>query len=248
MSKKFTDIFPDDLTYDKLSRVKKAKKIVAVISDYLGNLSKLSCLDLGCSIGYITEVLAKHFKKAIGVDVDGNAISIAKKNIKKSNISFYISHERKLDFLDETFDVIVFNQIYEHVKDPKVIFSEIKRILKKGGVCFFGARNKYGIFDGHYKLPFISWLPRKLANFYLRVFTPKKHYDINLLSLSDLKKLTGRFLVKDYTLKVIKKPEYFKAIDSVPTTLKINLVLYYICRIFYPFIPNYIWILVKKDK
>jgi len=248
MSNKFTELFPDDLTYDKQSRVIKAKKIVAVISDYLGNLSKLSCLDLGCSIGYITEALAKHFEKVVGVDVDGNAIGIAKKNIKKQNISFYISHERELDFPDKNFDVVVFNQIYEHVKDPGVIFLEIERILKKDGVCFFGARNKYGIFDGHYKLPFISWLPKGLSDFYLRIFSPKKHYDINLLSLSDLKKLTRRFLIKDYTLDVIKRPEYFKALDLVPKTLKINLAIYYVCKIFYPFIPNYIWILVKKDK
>jgi 2-polyprenyl-3-methyl-5-hydroxy-6-metoxy-1,4-benzoquinol methylase len=248
MPKKFTDLFPDDLTYDEVSRTKKAKKIIAVLKDHLGSVNELSCLDLGCSIGHITEILGSQFKRVVGVDVDDNAIKIAKKNIKKPNVTFVLSQEKHINFSNESFDVVVFNQIYEHVENPKAMLQEIKRVLKKGGVCFFGARNKYGVFDGHYQLPFVSWLPRKLANIYIKMFTKKKYYDIKLLSLQNLRSLTKDFLVKDYTLGIIRRPKYFRALDSIPKTLNVNLLLYFVGKATYSFIPNYIWILTKKNK
>ncbi|MFH1827154.1 MAG: class I SAM-dependent methyltransferase [bacterium] len=218
-----------------------------VLSKHLGSLSGLTCLDVGCSMGFISQYLGKFFKNVYGVDVDNYAIKKAKELNTLRNVKFLKSEENKLPFPNKSFDVAVFNQIYEHAEEPQKIVEEIDRVLKKGGVCFMGARNKYGIFDGHYNLPFIAWLPRKIADFYVKKFKNKDYYDIKLFSLSDLKKMVSKFIVKDYTLSVIKNPEHFKSTDSIPTFLDTNKIIYLISKILYGFIPNYIWVLEKKE-
>lgn len=245
---KFTELFPEDLTYDKESRIKKAKKIVAVLKDAIERTSDKKCLDFGCSLGYITGYLGRHFRNIIGIDVDDYAIKKAKKINKSPNVSFFISQENKVPFPDNFFDVVVFNQIYEHVQNPSAIVSEIKRVLKKDGVCYFGARNKFGIFDGHYNLPFLSWLPKDIANLYIKLTTGKREYDIKLYTLFRLNKLVRNFEKDDYTLRIIDNPKKYNAIDAIPNIIGINKIIHVFSKLFYFFIPNYIWILKKTKR
>ena len=250
MSKRevFTDLFSHDLVFDQVSRINKAKKIVAILKDSRGRLSKLNCLDVGCSSGIITNFLGGHFAKVIGADVDNLAIKKANQmSNKETNVRFVSSKEKQLPFSDGSFDVVVCNQIYEHVENPNQLFTEICRVLKPDGLCFLGARNKYGgVFDGHYRLPFLSWLPRRVADIYLCLFTSKNEYDINLYSLPRLKKLVDGFVIDDFTLKVIRNPKTFHASDTLPSFPIFNKILVLFASVLYFFIPNYLWILRKK--
>ena len=116
-----------------------------------------------------------------------------------------------IPFGDNTFDVIVCNQIYEHVPDAKQMMEEIYRVLKKQGFCYFAAGNRYMIVEGHYGLPFLSWLPNTLGHVYLRWAGKGSFYYEKHLSLRKLRHLVGKFQVHDYTLRVIQDPERFSA-------------------------------------
>lgn len=245
MSKKFTELFPEDLTYNVGSRIGKAKKIQAILQNFFGVTKRMTCLDLGCSRGIITQYLGQFYSKTVGVDVDNLALKYARDHNKSKTISFTLSKENKIPFSNNCFDVVVFNQIYEHVENPERIFREIRRVLRKNGICFFGARNKFGIFDGHYSLPFLSWLPKSLADYYIRKTTDKEKYDIKLYSYWQLKKLTNNFKCIDYTLEVIKNPKKYNAQDVIPTNKFINKLIYQFSKMFYVFIPNYLWVLQK---
>lgn len=244
-SKKFTDLFPEDLVFDKESRIQKGKKIVAVLKDAKGDLTSLSCLDLGCSVGIITQLLGEYFKEVTGVDVDEIALEKAKKLNKKRNIKFLLSKENKIPMGDKCIDVIVCNQVYEHVENPKLLMKEVDRVLRPGGIVFFGARNKFSIFDGHYKIPFIAWLPRFLANYLVKIFTGKDRYDINLYSLMKLNNLVGKFQKSDYTLKIILNPAKFSMTDVLPSSHFLSALTFLMGKVLYCAIPNYVWILKK---
>lgn len=242
----FTELFPKDPTFNRASRIKKAQKIVAVLKDMEKGLSEKNCLDLGSSMGYISQYLGKHFKKVVGIDVDFLAINKAKKINSLKNVSFFLSQKNKIPFPSNYFDVVVFNQIYEHVQNPNQLISEIQRVLKPGGFCYFGARNKYFVFDGHYPFPFLAFIPKILANFVVRIFWHKKEYDINLCSLKELKRLVKNFIVHDYTLEVIRYPKKYLIDYRLLKDFSFSRQIYLLGKIFYFFIPNYIWILEKS--
>lgn len=228
---------------DRKERLRVAKQIIGVLKVHLGQTGNLSCLDVGCSNGIITRELANHFNKAVGVDVDKDAISWAKKNLKKNNLQFYKMSVQDLKWPDNSFNVVVCNQVYNFVDNPQKLIKEIHRVLKPGGVCFFAARNKYAIIEPQYNLPFLSWLPSSITGFIVRL-TGKGNYYFgrNYLSYWGLKKLVSILKVHDYTLKILENPGKFGFLKLT----KYGIIGKFMPELFLLAVPNYIWILEKR--
>ena len=68
--------------------------------------------------------------------------------------------DENIPFPDGTFDVVITNQVLEHVPDAGLHLREIRRVLPDDGVVYLATPNKWWLTDPHYKMPFISWLPR----------------------------------------------------------------------------------------
>lgn len=233
--------------YEEDLRTKKANKTISVLKDYFNDISSLNLLDIGSSTGIMTNEYAKHFRDVTGVDLDTSAVQYSDKKYKRENLKFICSPIEETDFLDSSFDVITCSQIYEHVPSDKKLIEEIFRLLKPGGVCYFAAGNRFKIIEPHYKLPFLSFLPKKAANFYIRLFTKHEFYYENLKSLRNLKKLVSKFEIIDYTLEIIKNPSRFSADEMLlEKTLKYTL-FNVIAKVFYFIVPTYIWILKKPN-
>lgn len=91
-------------------------------------------LELGCGAGSFTKAV-KTYRPDLsltGVDIDKNVI----KTLKVNNLqNTYIKADiHALPFGDESFDAIVGFDVLEHIEDPAVVFREIQRVLKRGGV------------------------------------------------------------------------------------------------------------------
>lgn len=227
-------------------RTQKFKKIFSVIRDFRPEINRLNCLDLGCSNGIITSLLGEKFAFAIGVDIDQEAVSWAQKHYASSKNGFLIGDALSLPFKDESFDVIICNHIYEHVPDAKKLMDEVYRVLKRDGFCYFSAGNRYMIVEGHYGLPFLSWLPKPIAHLYLRITGKGKFYYENHLSLRGLKRLVQKFQIWDYTLSVIQNPEKYFATDLLNTKDRWYGWIRLWAQYLYRWIPTYVWILTKK--
>jgi len=232
--------------YDYEGREKKAKTILAVLSHhYSTDLNHLSALDVGCSTGIITNLLASYFQNIIGMDIDEPAVEFAKKKFKRQNLEFRKGSSLNMDFPDSIFDVVICAHIYEHVPDAKLLMDEINRVLKVNGVCYFAAGNRYRIMEPHYHLPFLSAIPRPLAHIYIRLTGRRKYYYEKHLSYWGLKKLVRQFDIIDYTRHIIEQPVRFRADYMIrPNSTKAKLAKF-ISRRAYWLCPTYIWLLRK---
>jgi SAM-dependent methyltransferase len=65
-----------------------------------------------------------------------------------------IRSEDPWPYSDDFFDVIVSNQVIEHVDDHERLFAELKRTLKEGGYSVHLFPLKHCIWEPHVKLPF----------------------------------------------------------------------------------------------
>lgn len=234
--------------YDIKSRQQKAKKIHAVLNNYYNGETKgLAVLDMGCSTGIVSNYLSKSFASVTGIDIDKSAIDYAVNTAQAENIKFFLRDALNTGFADESFDIVICAHIYEHVSDPYRLLSEIKRVLKLGGVCYFAAENRLNLLEAHYKLPFLSVIPKSLAHFYLRIIRKGKFYYENLLTYWGLKRLVSQFNfgIIDYTLLVINEPEKYSAIEMIkPNSIKQKLSRK-IIKLAYWLCPTYIWLLRK---
>lgn len=228
---------------DPASRRRKAAKILAVLDDFLGRpLDGLRCLEIGCSSGLISAALAERFGSVVGIDPDGEAIARARR-LRGRNLSFLRASILDYPGTPAAFDVVVCNHVYEHVHDQRALALAIHRVLRPEGACYFSAGNRLMLVEGHYHLPFLSWLPPSWASCYLRLMGRGRRYHERHLTLWSLRGLLRDFALHDYTLRVIREPERFCVEELVgqPFRLLPDGAL----RLLYPFIPTYVWVLSK---
>ena len=227
-------------------RQRKARTMVAVLKEQTGeDLSKLSVLNVGGSAGIIDDYLSRHFGQVTGIDIDETAIAHARGNFHNDNLTFELGDAMNLRYDDDTFDVAVCSQVYEHVPDADTMMQEIFRVLKPGGVCYFAAGNRLMFNEPHYNLPLLSVIPRPLAHLYMKLAGKGSHYYEKHLSYWGLKKLVRQFETTDYTRPIILAPGRFDAEYMVkPGSMKQRMAAL-LATWFIWLVPGYIWILRK---
>lgn len=229
-------------------RQRKAATMVAVLNDALGErLPHARVLNVGCSTGIIDTYLAPHVGKVTGIDIDEPAVQLARTRCSAPNAEFRVGDAMRLDFPDESFDVVICAQVYEHVPDPVRMMEEIHRTLAPGGVCYFAATNRFCIMEQHYHLPFLSAVPVPLAHLYLRLLGRGRYYHERHFSLIGLRRLTKRFAVEDFTRRILNEPDQFEATYMLGGGARLA-VARGLARWAYWAFPGYIWLLWKNPK
>lgn len=235
--------------YDFVSREKKARRIIKALKFFFGKsrkLKSLTLLDVGASTGIIDNFLAKFVKKTVGIDIDENAIAYAKNNFKLKTLVFEKGDAMKLNFSDDSFDIVICTQVYEHVPDAKKMFREIYRVLKPNGICYLAAINRFWPWEPHYDLPFLSWLPRRIANIYANLFRGKNYYE-STLTYWGLKKLLANYKIYDLTQEILSNPKKYGYAENFPKSRFILKLMAIASAVLRYFSPTFILILTKKS-
>lgn len=208
--------------YDSRSRVLRAKRMVLTLGDHFGkaNIQNLKVLDVGSSTGIIDNYLASHFANVLGIDIDAGAVKFASQKFTKTNLTFKVGDAMQLRMGANKYDVVICAQIYEHVPDPHKLMAEIYKVLKPSGVCYFAALNKWWPWEPHYNLPFLAWLPKSLANKYLKLIRGIDPYYETLLSYPQLRRLVSKFRIIDYTPRILAHPKKYGYNSSLPVPLQ----------------------------
>ncbi len=231
--------------FDPCGRRQKAEKALSIIGDRYPNTHDLDMLDIGCAAGFGTKIYAEWFRSVVGVDIDEPAVTYAARNNALPNLQYIVMDSQKIAFADESFDIIICTHVYEHVPDASRLMSEIYRLLKRGGACYFTAGNRLSLMEPHYRLPFLSVLPKCLAHHYLRILKRGDFYYETHFTYWGLKKLVAKFQVIDYTTEVVRHPVRFHATEVImPDSLKQRVSLAAL-RLAYWACPTYLWLLEK---
>jgi len=229
------------LMLDETSRRQKAGKIASVLEHFLGrdSLSGLRLLDVGCSGGIVASELHKRGATVIGADIDVPGLAKAQARYG-DQVSFLCTDGERLPIADASVDVVVVNHIYEHVVDHRQLAAEVRRVLAPRGVAYLGLGNRLGVMEPHYRLPFLSWLPRPLAHRYVRALGRADRYHERFLTRPNLRRLFGDLDVWDYTLAVLASPQRFAAGDVVPGPA--GRLPAWLLSALLPLVPTYIWV------
>ena len=234
-----------DSMYDVDKRTRKAGKMLSVVGAVCGDLSTKSLLDVGCSTGIMTGLYGTKFARVVGIDIDEPAVKFAIRNNTSDNVSFRLGSADNTGLEDESFDVVSCTHIYEHVPDSRRLMSEIYRVLKPGGICYFVAGNRLLLIEGHYRLPFLSVMPKPLAHVYLRALGRGKRYYENHLTLWSLRKLVSGFEVIDFTGKIVRDPEKYSATEMISPDSFSQKIALAVLNVAYFLCPTYVWVLRK---
>ena len=232
--------------YDVCGRERKAKTMMAVLKDYFkSELCSFSLLNVGGSTGIIDNYIADYFHSVISIDIDEPAINKAKENYQKNNLEYQIGDALSLQFGNNTFNIVICSHTYEHVASPEIMLDEIYRVLVPGGVCYFAASNRLMWREPHYNLPLLSVVPRPISHLYLKLTRKADHYHELHYTYWGLKALIKKFIVYDYTQKLICDPnKYCVGYMLPPGSLKTKIARLITLKFIW-LSPGYIWLLKK---
>jgi len=223
------------------SRRRKAAKIIAVLQHFLGreDLAGLTAIDIGCSTGFICDELNKAGATVTGVDIDEPGLAAARERFG-DKLELICAGGEDIPVPSQSFDIVIFNHIYEHVVDADAIMTDIRRVVRPDGVVYLGLGNRMGVLEPHYKLPFLSWLPKRAADRYIRATGKASTYYETFRTRPNLRRMCAGLNVWDYTYTVLAQSRKFCADDMVPARLSSAPPWFW--RSLAPIIPTFIWV------
>lgn len=101
-----------------------------------GGLANKKILDLPAGNGWVSDSLAK-----LGATVVPADINEERPNYVQANM------EHDLPFVNEEFDCVICAEGIEHVLRPEALFSELARVLKKGGLLIITTPNVQNVYS-----------------------------------------------------------------------------------------------------
>src|SRR2546423_4443851 len=95
----------------------------------------LRVLEIGCGIGTDGLQFARAGAVYTGVDLTEAAVDLARKNFASAGLrgEFRVADAERLDFADESFDIVYSHGVLHHTPDVDSAVREIHRVLKPGG-------------------------------------------------------------------------------------------------------------------
>src|SRR5438874_11429380 len=95
----------------------------------------LTVLEIGCGVGTDGLQFARAGATYTGVDLTEAAVDLARKNFESAGMpgEFRVSDAEKLDFPDESFDIVYSHGVLHHTPDIEQAVREIHRVLKRDG-------------------------------------------------------------------------------------------------------------------
>ncbi len=93
-------------------------------------------LDVGCGPGTITIDLARLVApgSVVGIDNEPAPLGLARADASGvSNVTFDLGDVYRLNYPDDTFDIVHAHQVLQHVAEPVAVLREMRRVCKPGG-------------------------------------------------------------------------------------------------------------------
>jgi len=150
---------------------------IKLIQDYV-ELKDKHILDCGCGRGKYVLKLLQQSAHVYGVEYDPEKVRAYKK-LKNHSDHVVQGNIERLTFEDARFDLVLLNEVLEHVSDEEAVLKEIFRVLKPGGHLVLFSPNRCYPFETHsvslktsgksipYYIPFIPYIPLWLGNHFL---------------------------------------------------------------------------------
>jgi len=98
-------------------------------------------LEVGCATGYMSKVMKERGCRVLGVESDEEAAQQAKEYCDRLVLGDVESIDMIAEFGDEKFDVAVFSDVLEHLKNPSAVLLRVKELLRDEGYIAISVPN-----------------------------------------------------------------------------------------------------------
>ena len=204
------NLFEKKILHEKPFETKLYQTLQIITSNYPNK--NIRILDYGCGGGKLLFFLHNlGYKNIKGCDVIDNygekkfiQIDLNNKffknifnldNVFSSCRQFEEKDKNLTEYDDQSFDLILSEQVLEHCQNLDGYINECLRLLDKNGSVYLTFTQRLKPFENHINTWLIHWFPKPIRNFWLNIFRKEeggsKHYEklLNLKTIFFFKKL-----------------------------------------------------------
>jgi len=199
--------------YERWKRAREISKergrfVQSVLSKEI-TTTGLRILDLGSGEGGTAKVLSEK-NEVVSFDINSERLQRQEKNHSQK----ILGNSEHLPFSSVSFDVIIMQDVIEHLQSKRKIINSLHTLLKKNGIIYLSTPNKFSLFnviaDPHWGVPFISLLKREsIRKYFLVTFRRAEAARKDIAELSSLSNLLSlfedKFEVKLFTSHSVKE-------------------------------------------
>ncbi len=148
-------------------------------------------IEIGCQTGALTDQMGQltRVPKWTGIDP-----AVTERSVTDRGCTVHPGRASQLNFPNETFDVALFANVFEHIPPDErdVSLAEIYRVLKPGGVVVGQLPNPYFPIESHSRLPFMGWLPVTWQRRYWKLAPVSWGHDFYVVTIKHLEEAAQR--------------------------------------------------------
>jgi SAM-dependent methyltransferase len=168
-------------------------------------------LDFGCGTGYGAYELSRYARRVDAVDISTEAIEFARANYRASNLTFTRIGRIEvcpLPFEDRIYDLVVSNQVIEHIREPERYLSEAKRVMTEAGVLVLATPDRTTrLFP--YQRPWNQYHVREYSENELIAMLLKHFADVRIFGMGGEERVLAMELSRTAKLRFLTLPFTF---------------------------------------
>ena len=169
----------DDENFDKwkshyLSEHARGRSLVALLGERVPALqvAGLRVLDIGCGDAGVPIAFAEAGASAHGIEPFEPSVERGRVRAEEHGVTLDLRAgvAESLPYRDSAFDLVVLDNVLEHVDDRERTLDEIARVLRPGGLLYLVTPKPFALHslvsDPHYALAGLVLMPRPLQKWY----------------------------------------------------------------------------------
>lgn len=108
--------------------LKSNLKLFKKFKNLVLNENKIKLLDVGCGFKPYLKLFEKNKIEYVGVDFE-----------KEKSYADFVASAEKLPFSDNSFDALIYSEVFEHIKDLNLALNEMRRVSKNGAFVYISS-------------------------------------------------------------------------------------------------------------
>ncbi|HUG41001.1 MAG TPA: class I SAM-dependent methyltransferase [Longimicrobiales bacterium] len=136
------------------------------------NLRAADVLDVGCGDAGVPIAFAEAGARAAGLEPHEPSVHRGRVRAEEHHVAVDLRHgvAEALPYPDASFDLVILDNVLEHVRDQTRTLTEIHRVLRHDGILYMVTPKPLSLYslwnDPHYDLAGLVLLPRRLQIWY----------------------------------------------------------------------------------